>query len=78
MLAGAALLPLVLLALISSYTRTGWVGFVFGVRVLAFVRYRSILVVARWRWCCSRPRCPALAGPKPIMCKPGGLLVEDD
>jgi hypothetical protein len=38
--------PLILLALIASYTRTGWVGFVIGVLVIAFVRYRSILVVA--------------------------------
>ncbi len=38
-------LPLVGLALISSYTRTGWVGFLFGVAVLAFVRYRRLLVI---------------------------------
>jgi O-antigen ligase len=38
--------PVVLLALIASYTRTGWVGFGVGVLVLALVRYRSILVVA--------------------------------
>jgi O-antigen ligase len=37
--------PLVALALISSYTRTGWVGFMFGMAVLAFVRYRRLLVV---------------------------------
>jgi O-antigen ligase len=37
--------PLVALALISSYTRTGWVGFVFGLAVLAFVRYRRLLVI---------------------------------
>ena len=38
--------PLVAFALIASYTRTGWVGFVIGVLVLAVVRYRAILVVA--------------------------------
>jgi O-antigen ligase len=37
--------PLVGLALISSYTRTGWVGFMFGMAVLAFVRYRRLLVI---------------------------------
>jgi O-antigen ligase len=37
--------PLVALALISSYTRTGWVGFMFGMAVLAFVRYRRLLVI---------------------------------
>ena len=38
-------LPLVGLALLSSYTRTGWVGFLFGVAVLAVVRYRGLLVI---------------------------------
>jgi O-antigen ligase len=38
-------LPFVGLALLSSYTRTGWVGFLFGVAVLAVVRYRALLVV---------------------------------
>jgi O-antigen ligase len=37
--------PLVVGALIASYTRTGWVGFVFGLFVLALVRYRSLLVI---------------------------------
>jgi O-antigen ligase len=37
--------PLVALALLSSYTRTGWVGFMFGMAVLAFVRYRRLLVI---------------------------------
>jgi hypothetical protein len=39
-------LPPVLLALIASYTRTGWVGFVFGVLVIAVIRYRVILAFA--------------------------------
>ena len=38
-------LPAVALALISSYTRTGWVGFMFGMAVLAVVRYRRLLVI---------------------------------
>jgi O-antigen ligase len=38
-------LPLAGLALLSSYTRTGWVGFLFGVAVLAVVRYRGLLVI---------------------------------
>ena len=37
--------PFVLGALIASYTRTGWVGFVFGLFVLAVVRYRWMLVL---------------------------------
>ena len=38
-------MPLVGLALLSSYTRTGWVGFLFGMAVLAIVRYRQLLVI---------------------------------
>jgi O-antigen ligase len=37
--------PFVAGALIVSYTRTGWVGCVFGLFVLAVVRYRSLLVI---------------------------------
>jgi O-antigen ligase len=37
--------PLVATALLASYTRTGWVGLVFGLFVLALVRYRSLLVI---------------------------------
>jgi len=37
--------PFVLGALIASYTRTGWVGFLFGMFVLAVVRYRWMLVL---------------------------------
>jgi O-antigen ligase len=37
--------PLVLGALVASYTRTGWVGFVFGLVVLAVIRYRALLIV---------------------------------
>jgi O-antigen ligase len=37
--------PFVAGALIASYTRTGWVGFVFGLFVLAVVRYRWLLVL---------------------------------
>jgi O-antigen ligase len=40
------ILPPVLLALIASYTRTGWVGFVFGLLVIAVIRYRAILAFA--------------------------------
>jgi O-antigen ligase len=39
------LLPLVGIALLSSYTRTGWVGFLFGMAVLAVVRYRRLLLM---------------------------------
>lgn len=38
-------MPFVLGALIASYTRTGWVGFVFGLFVLAVVRYRWMLIL---------------------------------
>jgi O-antigen ligase len=38
--------PLVLLALIASYTRTGWVGFVIGLIVIALVRYRGLIALA--------------------------------
>ncbi len=38
-------MPFVLGALIASYTRTGWVGFMFGLFVLAVVRYRWMLVL---------------------------------
>jgi O-antigen ligase len=37
--------PFVVVALIASYTRTGWVGFVFGLFVLAVVRYRWMLIL---------------------------------
>jgi O-antigen ligase len=37
--------PAVAGALIASYTRTGWVGFVFALFVLALIRYRSLLVI---------------------------------
>ena len=37
--------PFVLGALVASYTRTGWVGFMFGLFVLAVVRYRWMLVL---------------------------------
>jgi hypothetical protein len=36
----------VLLALIASYTRTGWVGFVAGLFVIAVVRYRGLIALA--------------------------------
>lgn len=36
--------PLVLIALVSSYTRNGWLGFVVGLAVVAAVRYRSLLL----------------------------------
>jgi O-antigen ligase len=36
--------PLVLIALVGSYTRNGWLGFVVGLTVVAAVRYRSLLV----------------------------------
>jgi O-antigen ligase len=37
--------PLVLVALVASYTRTGWVGCLFGLFVLALVRYRALLII---------------------------------
>ena len=37
--------PLVLVALVASYTRTGWVGCLFGLLVLALMRYRALLVI---------------------------------
>ena len=37
--------PLVLGALFASYTRTGWVGCLFGLFVLALVRYRALLII---------------------------------
>ena len=37
--------PLVLVALMASYTRTGWVGCLFGLFVLALIRYRALLVI---------------------------------
>jgi O-antigen ligase len=37
--------PFVLGALVASYTRTGWVGFLFGLFVLAVIRYRWMLVL---------------------------------
>jgi len=36
--------PLVLVALVGSYTRNGWLGFVVGLTVVAAVRYRSLLL----------------------------------
>ena len=38
--------PPILLALIASYTRTGWVGFVAGLIVIALIRYRGLLALA--------------------------------
>jgi O-antigen ligase len=38
--------PPILLALIASYTRTGWVGFVAGLFVIAIVRYRGLIALA--------------------------------
>jgi O-antigen ligase len=37
--------PPVLLALVASYTRTGWVGCLFGLFVLALIRYRALLLI---------------------------------
>jgi O-antigen ligase len=37
--------PLVLGALFASYTRTGWVGCLFGLFVLALLRYRALLII---------------------------------
>jgi hypothetical protein len=37
--------PPVLVALVASYTRTGWVGCLFGLFVLALIRYRALLLI---------------------------------